>query len=88
MGKKLDPKNTLYGSVVEDAESATMQTLSLKNGVDATPTVNQKVDFDITGSHNSPTTDADKTMIFSAADMVSAQKAVMDFDVTCTHPSP
>lgn len=88
MGKKLDPKNTLYGSVVEDAESATMQTLSLKNGVEATPTLNQKMDFDITGSHNSATNDAEKTMIFSAADMASAQKAVMDFDVTSTHPSP
>jgi pilus assembly protein FimV len=88
MGKKLDPKNSLYGSVVEDAESATMQTLSLKNGVEATPTLNQKMDFDITGNHNSANNDAEKTMIFSAADMASAQKAVMDFDVTSTHPSP
>ncbi|MEQ1556967.1 MAG: FimV/HubP family polar landmark protein [Gallionella sp.] len=87
MGKKLDPKNTLYGAVVEDADSATMQTLSMKNGLDANPkTVNQKVDFDITGGAKAMA-DADKTMIFSAADMASAQKAVMDFDVTGTNPS-
>ncbi len=86
MGKKLDPKNTLYGAVVEDADSATMQTLSMKNGFDANPkTVNQKMDFDITGSTN-VIPDVEKTMIFSAADMASAQKAVMDFDVTGTNP--
>ena len=87
MGKKLDPKNALYGASVEDADSATMQTVSMKNGFDANPkTVNQKVDFDITGGAR-PAPEADKTMIFSAADMASAQKAVMDFDVTGTNPS-
>ncbi|MGZ8256860.1 MAG: FimV/HubP family polar landmark protein, partial [Gallionella sp.] len=87
LGKKLDPKNSLYGAVVEEAESATMQTLSLKNAVPAQPTtINQKMDFDITGS-NRAGAEVEKTMIFSAADMASAQKAMMDFDVTSTHPS-
>ncbi|MFM2407848.1 MAG: hypothetical protein RL358_590 [Pseudomonadota bacterium] len=87
MGKKLDPNNSLYGALVEDAESATMQTISMKQGmIEPSITLNQKTDFDVTANTDGAI-DADKTMIFSSADMANAQKAVMDFDVTSTNPS-
>jgi pilus assembly protein FimV len=88
MGKELDPNNGLYSAVVEIADSATMQTMRMQ--AEPQPesfmdTMKRKMSFESTGSMNQ-VADAEKTMIFTANDIETAQKAVMDFDVTGTNP--
>jgi len=103
MGRKLEPGNPMYGGtgVVEDADSATMQTPALNtpdSNLDDTHGVQPSapdVDFDLgepaTEFGSSPENDfldnVEKTMVLSAEEMAAAQSGVMDFDVTSTHPS-
>ncbi|MCK9201805.1 MAG: hypothetical protein M0P59_05540 [Gallionella sp.] len=83
MGRKLEPNNPMYGGPsIEDAASATMQTMVLNMAPEiVAETSSPEVDFDLGGD------DAGKTMILNPEEMPAAQEMVMDFDLTATNPS-
>ena len=83
MGRKMEPNNPMYGGAsIEDAASATMQTMVLNTAPEiASEAAVPEVDFDLGAG------DAGKTMILNPEEMPAAQEMVMDFDLTATNPS-
>jgi pilus assembly protein FimV len=83
MGRKMEPNNPMYGGAsIEDAASATMQTMVLNTAPEiASEAAVPEVDFDLGAG------DAGKTMILNPEEMPAAQEMVMDFDLTSTSPS-
>lgn len=81
MGRKLEPGNPMYGGPsIEDAASATMQTMVMATPPEVAPETSlPEVDFDL-GEGN-----AGKTA--ESREEESAQESVMDFDLTSTNPS-
>lgn len=87
MGRKIDPKNSLYGgeSKVEDSDSATMQTVAMSAPVDlTTKTLTRKPE---TEAASQETPENAKTVVFTAEELAVAKSPLMDFDVTATNPS-
>ncbi|MEQ1916947.1 MAG: FimV/HubP family polar landmark protein [Gallionella sp.] len=88
MGRKIDPKNSLYGgeSKVEDSDSATMQTVALSAPVDlTTKTLTRKPEGE--AKTNQETAENAKTVVFTPEELAAAKNPVMDFDITATNPS-
>ena len=81
MGRKLEPGNPMYGGPsIEDAASATMQTMVMATAPEVAPETSlPEVDFDLGEG------DAGKTA--ESREEESAQESVMDFDLTSTNPS-
>ena len=87
MGRKIDPKNSLYGgeSKVEDSDSATMQTVAMSAPVDlTTKTLTRKPE---TEAASQETPENAKTVVFTAEELAIAKSPLMDFDVTATNPA-
>lgn len=86
MGRKIDPKNSLYGgeAKVEDSDSATMQTAAMAAPVDlTTKTLTRKPETEAAQE----TPENAKTVVFTAEELAVAKSPVMDFDITATNPS-
>ena len=83
MGRKMEPNNPMYGGAsIEDAASATMQTMVLNTAPEIEPEPSApEVDFDLGAG------DAGKTMILNPEEVPAAQEMVMDFDLTSTTPT-
>jgi len=82
MGRKLEPGNPMYGGAsIEDAASATMQTMVLAQPPEIAPeAASPEVDFDLGAG-------AEETTTPSPEESQPAEEMVMDFDLTATNPS-
>jgi pilus assembly protein FimV len=82
MGRKLEPGNPMYGGAsIEDAASATMQTMVLTQPPEIVPeAASPEVDFDLGAG-------AEETTTPGQEENQPEQEMVMDFDLTATHPS-
>jgi pilus assembly protein FimV len=88
MGRKLEPNNPMYGGPsIEDAASATMQTMVLNVAPEpevVAETAAPEVDFDLGMG------DAGKTMVLNSEEMPTLPQeqevVAMDFDLTATNP--
>lgn len=93
MGRELEPNNALYGgsgeAVTAEADSdAALPVVDFDLGLgDNTPSPAEQTiaTFDIHSALEPEVPVGEKTVILSAADMLAAQEAPMDFDVTSTH---
>lgn len=94
MGRELEPNNALYGgsgeaeAVAAEADAdAALPVVDFDLGLaEDTPAAEQTIaTFDIHSALEPEVPAGEKTVILSAADLLAAQDAPMDFDITTTH---